>query len=122
MGDSGPGLAAPALERVFEAFYSTKLGGLGLGLRASQQLEAQQRGHTRLEVSADMFEKDLNEPGCRNDRSISPAGGSAVVFVGARPRRRLAPHGGRARTADRGGGTVEIVPELLGEIWRAPTA
>jgi PAS domain S-box-containing protein len=30
--DSGPGLAAPGLERAFEAFYTTKPGGLGLGL------------------------------------------------------------------------------------------
>jgi len=30
--DSGPGLSAGSLERVFDAFYTTKPGGLGMGL------------------------------------------------------------------------------------------
>jgi signal transduction histidine kinase len=30
--DSGPGLASANLDHVFEAFYTTKPGGLGMGL------------------------------------------------------------------------------------------
>ena len=36
--DSGPGFAPAALERLFEAFYSTKSGGLGLGLSVCRSI------------------------------------------------------------------------------------
>jgi C4-dicarboxylate-specific signal transduction histidine kinase len=32
IADSGPGLTATKLGRLFEAFHTTKLGGLGMGL------------------------------------------------------------------------------------------
>ena len=32
MRDSGPGLAPESVERLFESFYTTKPGGLGMGL------------------------------------------------------------------------------------------
>jgi PAS domain S-box-containing protein len=50
--DSGPGFAPAALDRVFEAFYTTKLGGLGLGLSICRSIiEAH---HGRLSASANL--------------------------------------------------------------------
>ena len=36
--DSGPGLDAEQQERIFEAFYTTKPGGTGLGLAVTKTL------------------------------------------------------------------------------------
>ena len=32
VADTGPGLTAASIERIFEAFYTTKPSGLGMGL------------------------------------------------------------------------------------------
>jgi PAS domain S-box-containing protein len=36
--DSGPGMASATLERIFDAFYTTKPGGLGMGLSISRSI------------------------------------------------------------------------------------
>ena len=38
VADAGAGLTAEALERLFEAFYTTKPGGLGMGLSISRSI------------------------------------------------------------------------------------
>jgi C4-dicarboxylate-specific signal transduction histidine kinase len=50
--DSGPGFAAETLERVFEAFYTTKPGGLGLGLSICRSIIEAYNG--RLWASANL--------------------------------------------------------------------
>jgi signal transduction histidine kinase len=42
--DTGVGIAAPDAERVFEAFYSTKSGGMGIGLSVSRSIIESHRG------------------------------------------------------------------------------
>jgi signal transduction histidine kinase len=50
--DSGPGLTPAALDRVFEAFYTTKPNGLGLGLSICRSIIEAHNG--RLWASADL--------------------------------------------------------------------
>jgi signal transduction histidine kinase len=38
VGDSGPGFTSADIERIFEAFYTTKAGGLGLGLSVCRSI------------------------------------------------------------------------------------
>jgi signal transduction histidine kinase len=50
--DSGPGLAPATLERVFDAFYTTKPGGLGMGLSICRSIIEAHQG--RLWASANV--------------------------------------------------------------------
>jgi signal transduction histidine kinase len=49
VNDSGPGIPADKLKRVFEPFYSTKPGGTGLGLPIAQRIVAEHGGRLVLE-------------------------------------------------------------------------
>lgn len=44
VGDNGPGIAAEALPRLFEPFYSTRPGGMGLGLSLCETLAGSLNG------------------------------------------------------------------------------
>jgi signal transduction histidine kinase len=50
--DSGPGLAADSLERILDPFYSTKPGGLGMGLSICRSIIEAHEG--RLWVTANV--------------------------------------------------------------------
>jgi C4-dicarboxylate-specific signal transduction histidine kinase len=53
VGDSGPGINAENLERVFEAFYTTKSSGLGIGLAICRSI---------IEAHGGRLWADTNEP------------------------------------------------------------
>jgi signal transduction histidine kinase len=53
VGDSGPGIDAENLERVFEAFYTTKSSGLGIGLSICRSI---------IEAHGGRLWADTNEP------------------------------------------------------------
>jgi signal transduction histidine kinase len=43
--DAGVGLNPEEMERLFEAFYTTKSGGMGIGLSVSRSIIARHHGH-----------------------------------------------------------------------------
>jgi len=51
IGDTGPGIAADSLERIFEPYYSTKFIGRGLGLAATLGIIRNHHGGVRVESS-----------------------------------------------------------------------
>ncbi|MES9848298.1 MAG: ATP-binding protein, partial [Candidatus Thiodiazotropha sp.] len=52
--DSGPGMSPETLEHLFDAFFSTKKGGMGMGLRISQKI--MQDHHGMIEVISEVDE------------------------------------------------------------------
>jgi signal transduction histidine kinase len=49
--DNGPGIAPEELERVFGAFYTTKSGGLGMGLAICSSVIQAHGGQLQAQVS-----------------------------------------------------------------------
>ena len=50
--DAGVGLGQPDVERLFEAFYTTKSGGMGIGLSVSRSIIESHRGRLWAEPNA----------------------------------------------------------------------
>jgi signal transduction histidine kinase len=50
--DNGTGIAAEKMKRIFEPFYSTKAGGLGLGLPITRSIVQAHRGRIWVESCA----------------------------------------------------------------------
>jgi two-component system sensor histidine kinase HydH len=69
--DSGPGLTVEQAEHLFEAFYTTKPDGTGLGLAVSRELAASMGGALRFlnEGPGARFEIEL--PAARGNRSAT---------------------------------------------------
>jgi len=51
--DTGTGLSAAAVDRLFEPYFTTKAGGLGMGLAISRSIVEAHQGHLSLEARAD---------------------------------------------------------------------
>jgi len=89
--DSGCGMDAATMGRMFDPFFSTKFTGRGLGLAAVLGIARGHRAGVRVQ----------SEPGCGTTiRAYFPAAGGVVEAPGARPARPVAPGHGLVLVVD----------------------
>jgi signal transduction histidine kinase len=72
--DTGPGLDAPKLDRLFEAFYTTKPGGLGIGLSICRSIVEAHGGRLWAETNSPrgaVFQFTLRQ--LKSDSRAAPA-------------------------------------------------
>jgi PAS domain S-box-containing protein len=73
--DTGPGIDAEAAAKVFDAFYSTKPTGMGMGLAISRTIVRAQGGEIRVVPNVErgcLFELDLAMLDCEGTAGIPP--------------------------------------------------
>jgi len=69
VSDTGPGMEQDVLENLFSPFFSTKIGGIGLGLSVSQQIVRLHGGHIEVHT----------EPGVGSTFTVTLAVGEGVA-------------------------------------------
>jgi PAS domain S-box-containing protein len=110
MADSGPGIAAPVLERMFEPFFTTKdVGrGSGMGLATVHGIVHEHEGHILVK----------SEPGAGSCfRILLPVhAGDAEPRAEKRPTGRKSPLSGRVLVVDDEKAVADFMRELL-ESW-----
>jgi signal transduction histidine kinase len=74
--DSGIGVDLHAVEKLFEAFYTTKANGMGVGLSICRSIIESHDGRLWAEANDD-------EPGATFSFSIPPASGDSVLSISA---------------------------------------
>ncbi len=83
--DSGPGIPAEALPRIFEPFYTTRSGGTGLGLSIAGGIMEQMGG--RLEVENVGSSAERREPGAETEAHSHRTGTVVRVVLPSRRKR-----------------------------------
>jgi signal transduction histidine kinase len=90
--DAGVGLDPQSLDKLFDAFYTTKAGGMGIGLSVSRSIIERHHGHlwavpndgpgATFTFSIPQMSEDVTGAGSPDD--ISSAAGMRAAQVGVR--------------------------------------
>ncbi|HZN53751.1 MAG TPA: ATP-binding protein [Candidatus Polarisedimenticolaceae bacterium] len=74
VGDTGPGIPAEMIERIFEPFYSKRAGGTGLGLAIARQMVENHGGRIEVESQTGVGTTFRIRLPRRHSRALEPPG------------------------------------------------